>query len=192
MMPVQPESQVRGQSKQTHLNWNARATVADIVAALGATIAAPLEPVAEPQTRDNQVAVLSGDHGGLSVTMPDTHLRCAPGAIFSRQSTLRASCKIAGAWFKGATADTLVSIVDAGATAVFCDCRFTKPAGANGSYITLVAGARAHFIGCTFDGVQSAGNVVNNAGVAADAFILGCSNKTTRAHVNVTTIAETA
>lgn len=190
-MPTLAELQVRGQSKVGRLNWDSRATVADLVAALGTDVAAPAAPVVEPQVRDNLVAVLAGDHGALSLANADTQVDCAPGAIFSRPSTLRASCRVTGAWFKGSDAQTLVAIADAGATAIFQGCRFSKPSGVTGSYVTMVAGSRAHFIGCLFDGAQTVGNVVNNAGVPADAFSIGCSNKTGRLHANVTTIAET-
>lgn len=190
-MPLQPELLIRGQTKVGRLNWDSRATVADLVEALGTDLAPPDAPVVEVQTRDNQVAVLAGDHGALVLTAADTHLACSPGTVFSRPSTIRASCRVAGAWFRGSDAQTVLAIADTGATVIFEGCRFTKPAGVGGNYVTLVAGARAHFVGCLFDGAQTAGNVVNNAGAAGDAFSIGCSNKTGRLHVNVTTIAET-
>lgn len=190
-MPVPAELQVRGQSKVGRLNWNSRATVADLVQALGTDVAAPAAPVVEVQTRDNMVAVLASEHGALVLGAADTQVDCAPGTVFSRPSTIRASCRITGAWFKGTDAQTLVAVTDANTTVIFQGCRFTKPSGTTGNYVTLVAGARAHFIGCLFDGVQTVGNVVSNAGLPAAAFSIGCSNKTTRLHANVTTIAET-
>jgi hypothetical protein len=48
-------------------------------------------------------------------------------------------------------------------------------------------GATAHYIGCSFP--ESS---VNNAGAAGNAYIIGCIRTSGVAHVNVTTIAETA
>lgn len=172
-------------------NRNVREAAVQPVAKLGAQIADGKSPLSEALQRDNNIAALAADFGGAMLSKPDTAIQCAPGAIFSRPVTLTQSARMVGAWFKGNDGGVLANVSNAAATAIFVGCRFTKPSGANGDYITVANGARAHFIGCLFDGVQAANFAVNNAGAAGNVFIIGCSDKTTVGHNSVTVIAET-
>ena len=185
------EVAVAGKPAVETVNAALRSDLASLQAKFGGLVADGTTPVGERLPQDNCVEALAVDQGGMSVQKPDTLVDCAPGAVFTKQVKVLSSCRFAGAWFKGAVADALVDVQSTTATAIFVNCRFTKTAGSNGDYVKIANGGKAHFIGCLFDGVQTANNTVNNAGVAGDVFIIGCSRKTTRANVNVTTIAET-
>ena len=163
---------------------------------LADVVVVPGEAREEDRVDGERMLLLAGDHGGLRITKDETHIRCAPGAIFTRKVVIDASCKIEGARFKSSDGSNneplLVDVIDAGATILFIGCVFEKSFHHTTAFVKVVSGARASFIGCKFLPVMDkAGTVVNNLGAAALVGIIGCSNKTTKNHVNVTGVFET-
>lgn len=186
------EQPARGMEPREDFNQQGRGVSASVVGALAISIIAAGQPPIEPQSADNGVLLLSGDHGGARLTKPGTILAGQPGARVRLALSISADATVRDLLFDSPGALAFLVAVSNNATVVFQNCRFRKKATDTGDYVTLTSGCKAHFIGCFFEGTPSVGNVVNNAGAALNCFIIGCSNKTGRVHVNVTTLAETA
>lgn len=148
------------------------------------------------QRDDNPIGVwlLTGEHGGMALTRANARMAGAPGAALSSTLVCNVDCKVEGVIFDGtklASSQALVTVGET-ATAIFIGCHFQRGLYA-GNHVTIASGGKAHFHGCTFGPASMpVGAVpVNNAGLAANVSIHGGSNKTGRAHVNVTNFGET-
>jgi len=190
-MPA-PEQVRIGGSKVDQVNMQARGQQVDVLAVLASTLADGKDPMLESDVANNAILALAADQGQFDAAKSGTRVSGTPGSVI-RHLTVRTAdfASFDGVRFLGSDSTTLVDITAATSTAVFTNCRFSKPAGVGGVYVALVAGARAHFVGCIFDGAQTLGNTINNAGAAANVFVIGCSRKTGTANVNVTVISET-
>lgn len=151
------------------------------------------EPYQEQALDGNESLLLSGTYYGLDAATAWARIGGQPGATVIGQVNISGDgVVIHGVHFdaterRPAGAQTSVSSTG---RAVFVGCRFTRPTGLGGDFVSIAAGGRAVFVGCTFGPNVVSGNCVNNAGAPAAVGIVGCYNATTRPHVNATVIFE--
>ncbi len=151
------------------------------------------EPYQEQALDGNESLLLSGTYYGLDAATSWARIGGQPGATVIGQVNISGNgVVIHGVHFDATERRPTGAQTSVSATgrAVFVGCRFTRPVGLGGDFVSIAAGGRAVFVGCTFGPAVSAGNVVNNAGLPAAVGIVGCYNATTRPHVNATVIFE--
>lgn|SRR3990167_4002086 len=172
--------------------------LASVIQGLAPYVVHPWESIIEPDASDNVLLLLSGGHGGFTITKQGTHIVAQPGAVVQRRAAVEIAdghiAVIRGVHFlcPGSGSDNADPLVSISATSRvrFVGCTFERLPLAAGNYVSILAGGRASFVACDFLGVQTAGAVVNNAGIAANVIVQGGFNLTSRAHVAVTTISE--
>jgi len=160
------------------------------VDALGLTLAG--ETLTEKAARDNVVVLAPGVHTLPSVATPGLLVE-GFGRALVKSGVLVGSADVVFDGIHFAGVDSPIVTVAAAARVVFRSCVFERTdarLSAADNYVSVFAGGLAIFVGCVFRGAQTAGVIVTNAGGAANVGIVGCSNRTGRAHNNVTTIFE--
>lgn len=136
--------------------------------------------VDEIKKKDNHYLLRDGEHGGMSLSKPDTYVSGLPGSKITGNVVLKEDARFVGVHFTGD-----ISSTSATSTAMFVSCRFELS-----NPITFVSGSKAHFVACVFSGSPST-NVITNPGAAANINLTNCSNKTGVAVGTVTSVAVT-
>jgi len=169
-----------------------------VVAALADTVLLP-DAVDDTDRLDgSRVLFLSGDHGGLRVSRPDTLIQCQPGARFTRQIVVDSSCRFVGAHFRSFDGSNneplLVDVVATDAYVFFDYCTFEKENQQTTAFVRIADGAKVAFTGCKFMPLMTAaGTTVNNpGGVLPNVYITNCVKLTGvgAPHFGVTVISE--
>lgn len=141
----------------------------------------PNSTVTEEKKKDNSYFFQDGEHGGMSLSKPNTSIMGMPGSQIIKPVVFSESARLTNIHFKDS-----VSVSSATATVIFVCCRVELAES-----LSLESGAKAIFIGCLFEGDLS-GNVIDNPGAVTDVQLVGCSNKTGQALGNVTSVAVTS
>ncbi len=136
--------------------------------------------VSEEKKKDNSYLLQDGEHGGMSLSKPDTNITGMPGSQIIKPVTFENSARLTGVHFRDR-----IYVTSATATVIFVCCRIELERG-----IDLEPGAKVIFMGCLFEG-SPPGDVVNNPGATVNVQVVGCSNKTGQALGNVTSVAVT-
>jgi hypothetical protein len=187
--------------------------VANQVGSQADTVVESGEAIAEVMETGNSILLLSGEHGGVTLTKPHTTLRGVPGAIIGRLVRIEDDAIITGVHFRSSGDETnakhLVR-VKAGAKVVFQDCIFERnssdestapiaPPVTENCFVLIDNGGSAMITGSVFrsqaaTGAMSAaaGTVVQNLAPAAGAVHVGWgANLSTQSHgTTVTTSPE--
>tara|TARA_E500000331_G_scaffold50507_1_gene43642 strand:+ start:2423 stop:2944 length:522 start_codon:yes stop_codon:yes gene_type:complete len=134
----------------------------------------------EAKKKDNAYLLRDGEHGGMSLSKPNTSVMGLPGSEVVRPITFEESARLTNIHIKDRVYITSIT-----ATVIFVGCRIELERG-----IDVASGAKAIFLGCLFEG-SPPGDVINNPGAITNVQVVGCSNKTAQALGNVTSAAVT-